>query len=219
MSTRFPVVPLAIAGIVGPIWFTTLVIAQGMLQPDYSHFAMPISALAAWPAGWVQNLNFFVVAILMAAFTVGLDNAIRPTRFGLAGIVLLLASCVGLFLAGLFPWINVNGVPTETRPHVVGAVLVFLGASTGLMVLSRRMTVDLRWQNLSAYVLWTGIVMLMLFIVVGGFAIDEGTPLHRWAGLLQRVLVVVWFACLLVMARRAVRLARENPLASATTSG
>jgi hypothetical membrane protein len=128
---RLPVVPLAIAGIVAPIWFTTLVIAQGMLQPDYSHVAMPISALAAWPAGWIQNLNFFVVAALMAAFTAGLHNAIRPTRHGLAGIVLLLVSCVGLVLAGLFPWINVNGVAMETRPHVIGAVLVFLGASTG----------------------------------------------------------------------------------------
>ena len=30
--------------------------------------AMPISALAAWPAGWMQNLNFFVSATLTAAF-------------------------------------------------------------------------------------------------------------------------------------------------------
>jgi hypothetical membrane protein len=219
MATRFPVVALAIAGIIGPVWFTTLVIAQGILQPDYSHIMMPISALAAWPAGWMQNLNFFVVGTLTAAFTLGLHNAIRPTRFGLAGIVLLLVSCIGLFVAGLFPWINVNGVPTETGPHVVGAVLVFLGAGTGLVVLSRRMSVDPRWQDLSAYALGTGIIMLMLFIVVGGFAIDEGTPFHQWAGLLQRVLVVVWFACTLVMARRALRLARGNPFASATVSG
>jgi hypothetical membrane protein len=211
-------VPLAIAGIVGPIWFTTLVIAQGVLQPDYSHVAMPISALAAWPAGWMQNLNFVVVAVLMAAFTAALHSAIRPTRHGLAGIVLLLVSCVGFVLAALFPWISVNGVPTETKPHVVGAVLVFLGASTGLVLLSRRMTADRRWQDLSGYVLGTGIVMLLLFILVGGFAIGQGTPLHRWAGLLQRALVVVWFACILVMARRALRLAQANSPASAPVS-
>ena len=45
------VVPtLLTAGIAGPIWFTALVIVQGILQPDYSHIAMPISALAASPA-------------------------------------------------------------------------------------------------------------------------------------------------------------------------
>ena len=38
---------LAFAGIVGPVLFTLLVIVQGLLQPDYSHIAMPISALAS----------------------------------------------------------------------------------------------------------------------------------------------------------------------------
>jgi Protein of unknown function (DUF998) len=69
-----------------PISFITLVIVQGILQPDYSHIAMPISALAAWPAGWMQNLNFFVSATLTAAFTIGLHNGMRPTRFGLAAL-------------------------------------------------------------------------------------------------------------------------------------
>ena len=210
MRTRLLIKPLAVAGIIGLIGFIILVVVQGIMQPDYSHISMPISALAAWPAGWLQNLNFFVCATLMAAFAIGVNDAIRPTRFGFLGIALLLANSVGLFMAGLFPWINVNGVPTETPQHVVAAVLTFSSASIGLVVLSRRMTADPLWHDLSAYVLATGLVMLVLFIAVGGFAINEGTPLHRWAGLLQRVLVVVWFACLLVVAQRALRLARED---------
>jgi hypothetical membrane protein len=194
---------------VAPISFTALVIVQGILQPDYSHIALPVSALTAWPAGWIQRLNFYVTATLMAAFAIGVHQAVRPTRFGLAGIIALLASCCGIFMAGLFPWINVNGVPTETPQHVVGAILSFVCGSTGLVVVSRRMAADARWHDLSAYVLCTGLVMLVLFIVVGFFAIDEGAPFHRWAGLLQRVLVAVWFACILVMARRVLRLARE----------
>ena len=39
-------------------------------------------------------------------------------------------------------------------------------------------------------------------IAVGFFAIDEGTPLHEWAGLLQRVLCAVWFACLIALGVR-----------------
>src|SRR5215467_12031082 len=112
MRTRLPLKPLAIAGMLGPIFFIILVIVQGILQPDYSHIAMPISALAAWPAGWMQNLNFFVFATLMAAFTIGVHAAIYSTTFGSISILLLLGSSVGLICAGLFPWINVNGVPT-----------------------------------------------------------------------------------------------------------
>ena len=55
MAARLATGQLAIAGMVAPVWFITLVIVQGLLQPDYSHVTMPISALAAWPAGWIQN--------------------------------------------------------------------------------------------------------------------------------------------------------------------
>jgi hypothetical membrane protein len=196
---------LLIAGIIAPIWFTALVIIQGFLQPDYSHIAMPISALAAWPYGWIQILNFLVMGALMAAYTIGVHNAIRPTQFGLAGIALLLASCLGIALAGVFPWINVNGVPTETPQHVMAAVLSFSGASLGLIVLSRRMAADPEWRRVSSYVLATGIVMFLLFIALGGFAVDEGTPLHPWAGVLQRVILALWFPCIIVIALRALR--------------
>jgi hypothetical protein len=126
---------------------------------------------------------------VFAAFVVGVHHAIAPTRYGLAGILFLLASCIGLVVAGLSPWINVNGVPTETPSHVAGAIMVFLGASTGLMILSRRMAADAGWRSLSGYVLATGILM---------------------AGLLQRILVAVWFACMIVIARRALRISRRS---------
>jgi hypothetical protein len=207
MATRLSA-RLVIAGLIVPLWFITLVIVQGILQPDYNHIEMPISALAAWPAGWMQNVNFLVSAFLIAAFAIGVHHAIRPTRFALLGIALLLASSAGLVTVALFPWIRVNGVLTESPPHVVGAVMTFSGASTGLMVLSRRMAADPQWRSLSGYVLASGTVMMVLFIVVGGFAVDEGTPFHRWAGLLQRVLVGIWFACMMVMARRGLRVIR-----------
>ena len=153
------------------------------------------------------------------SLAIGLHNAIRPTRFGLLGIVLLLASCVGVFMAGLFPWINVNGVPTATPQHVGAAVFTFLSASMGLAVISRRMAADPRWSDPSAFVLGTGIVMLILFNVLRLFAVDPGAPLHGLAGLLQRVVVAAWFTCLLVMARRVVRVAREGLVPSSAVAG
>jgi hypothetical membrane protein len=210
MSERTPVVALSIAGLVAPIWFTTLVIVQGVLQPDYSHVAMPVSALAAWPAGWIQRINFYVTGALMAAFTIAVHRTIEPTRYGGVGIALLFTSCVGLVIAGLFPWIMVNGVPTETKPHVVGAVLSFAGASIGLIALSRRMAADASWQNLASYVFATGVTMLILFIALGAFAIGDGTPLHPWAGLLQRVLAFIWFACVIVIAFRSLLVSRRS---------
>ena len=193
---------LALAGIIGPVWFITLVILQGLLLPDYSHVKMPVSALAAWPTGWIQVLNFCIAGALTIAFALGLHAGVRPARRGAAGFPLLVAGGVGLVLAGVFPWKMVNGVPTETPAHVAGAVTTFAATGLGLVVFSRRMKADPRWSDLSAYTMITGIAVLVLFVIVGFFAIDVGAPLHPWTGLIQRILAVVWFACLIVLAFR-----------------
>ena len=193
---------LALAGIVGPIWFTTLVVLQGWLLPDYSHVRLPISALAAWPTGWIQNINFYVTGALGMAFAVALHHGAQPTRRGGAGVALLGLGGLGVVWAGVFPWKMVDGVPTETAPHVIGAVMTFAATGVGFIVFSRRMTADPRWRGLATYTMLTGVAVLLLFVAVGFFAIDDGAPLHAWAGLLQRVLCVVWFTCLIVLALR-----------------
>jgi hypothetical membrane protein len=193
---------LALAGFIAPIWFTTLVVVQGFLQTEYSHVRLPISALAAWPTGWIQNLNFFVAGALTMAFAYALHRAVQPTRRGNIGFALLVMGGIGLWLAGMFPWRMVDGVPTEPASHVVGAITVFAATGLGLIVFSRRLVADPQWRDLATYTMFTGIGVLVLFVMVGFFAIDDGTPLHPWAGLLQRILCVVWFANNIVLANR-----------------
>jgi hypothetical membrane protein len=193
---------LALAGIVAPIWFTALVVLQGFLQPDYSHVRLPISALAAWPTGWIQNVNFYVTGALTMIFALVLHRGVRPTRRGAIGCALSAMGGLGIVLAGIFPWKMVNGVPTETPPHVVGAIMAFAAGGLGFVVISRRLRVDPQWRDLATYTMWTGVAVLLLFITVGFFAVEDGAPLHSWAGLLQRVLVAVWFACTIVLAVR-----------------
>jgi ABC-type transport system involved in cytochrome c biogenesis permease subunit len=69
------------------------------------------------------------------------------------------------------------------------------------------MKADPRWRDLAMYTLCTGMVILALFVLLGFFAIDDGAPLHPWAGLLQRILCAVWFTCTIVLAVRLRRLA------------
>ncbi len=64
------------------------------------------------------------------------------------------------------------------------------------------MIVDPRWRDLSSYTMYSGVAVLVLFVVVGFFAVDDGAPLHPWAGPLQRVLCAVMFACMIVLAAR-----------------
>lgn len=208
MLHAIPTKALGYAGIAGPIVFSVLVIAQGVLQPEYSNVRLPISALAAWPLGWMQEAAFLILGVSMMAFALGLHRAIRPAKTasqGGAGAALLAMGGVGILVAGAFPWKMIDGVPTETPPHVVGAITAFVSTALGLVRLSRRMSGDARWRDLATYTKVTGVAVLLMFVALGFFAIGDGTPLHPWAGLLQRVICFVWFSCVIALALRLVR--------------
>lgn len=203
-----PTVWSGAAGLAGPIWFTILVIIQSILQPDYSQVALPISALAAWPLGWMQQLNFVVFSILMGAFAIGLHRGIHRSRGAWVSLLLLLLPSVGLMIAGLSSW--QRGVANEfivPIAHRAGAVMTFLGSSLGFIAMSRRMARDQRWKDLTAYVLGSGIVMLVLFVATTTLVVREAAPFDHLAGLFQRATLVVWFPCLMVISRRLMRVA------------
>lgn len=203
---------LAVAGIVGPIVFTLLVILQGLLQPDYSHLVLPISALAVFPSGWLQTVNFCLTGALMVAYAVGLHLGIRSSRNSVVGPALLMVSGIGLIVAGAFPMVtDASGALVEPTGHAVGAILSFLGAGFGLTALSRRMAADPQWRNLAAYALASGIAIVVLFLAMAGLAVPNEGVLHGWFGLLQRVVLGIWFPCLIILAVRLVRITRgEN---------
>ena len=193
---------LALGGLIGPVVFCVLVILQGLLIPEYSHVSLPISALEAWPTGWIQRMNFWVGSVMNIAFAYALHLAVPRSRRGATGVPLLMLGAIGMALAGLFPWVMVNGVPSETAPHVLGAITTFAATGLGWVTFSQRMKIDHQWRDLSTYTMTTGVAMLVLFTALGLLAINDGTPLHRWAGLLQRILCAVWFSLLFVLAIR-----------------
>ena len=166
MRPRNEAARLIVAGLVAPFPFIALVIVQGLLQPGYSHVVQPISALAALPLGWLQNLNFYVVGTLLIAYAIGLHFSIRPARRAAIGPALVALSGVGLIVAGVFPWRLENGIFIEPAGHVVGAVMSFLGTSIGHMVISRQMRHDPRWEGIASYVLASGITMLLMLLAV-----------------------------------------------------
>jgi hypothetical protein len=76
---RSVIAALAVAEIVGPILFTVGALAQSLLRPDHSLVALPISALAAGPSGWVQDVNFLLVGLLIA-YAIGIHLGVRSGR-------------------------------------------------------------------------------------------------------------------------------------------
>jgi hypothetical membrane protein len=197
------------AGIAGPILFTAAFLVQEAFRTgEFSPVAEPVSALEAGPNGWIQQLNFVVFGLLTIAFAAGLHRGLRPTRAGIAGPALLTVSGVGLLLAAAFPLReDAAGVTYDPGGHVVAGVMFFATSAVGLIILSRRMAKDPRWTNIATYTLAAGIVALTGFVLAGVFVMPEDAPLHPWAGLIQRALIVlVIFPCRVLLSHRLLRL-------------
>ncbi|HYH30703.1 MAG TPA: hypothetical protein VD903_09990 [Pseudonocardia sp.] len=88
--------------------------------------------------------------------------------------------------------------------------MTFLGAAAGLVALSRRIAGDTRWRGTGGYALGTGIAILVLIPAHSVLALPVGAPLHAWWGLLNWASIVVWLACVVVLALRLLRVARAE---------
>jgi hypothetical membrane protein len=202
----------ALAGICGPIVFSTAFVVQGLVRRDeYDPVAEPVSALEAGPNGWIQQVNFVVFGLLLLVFAVGLNRAITSTRLRRTSGVLLVLSGIGLLLAAALPLReDAAGATYDPGGHFVAGVTFFLGSALALVVLSVRMRGDANWRGLANYTLGAGCVALACFVVLGWFAIPDRAPLHAYAGLLQRAtLLTVTFPCFVTMGVRLLRLSHR----------
>jgi hypothetical membrane protein len=201
----------AVAGIVGPILFTVTFFLQGLFRlEEYDPVAEVVSALEAGPWGWVQQANFVVFGLLTIAFAVGLHLGLRQTRWGAIGPSLLVLSGMALVWAAVFPLReDAAGLTYDPGLHIVGGMTFFLSSALGLLVVSLRLAADPRFRHLGGYALGAGIMGVALFVVMGVFVVPEDALLHAWAGLAQRiVIVVVLFPCTVVVALRLLRVTR-----------
>jgi Protein of unknown function (DUF998) len=200
----------AIAGMIGPLLFTVGFVVQGLFRHDeYDPIAETVSALEAGPNGWIQQLNFFVFGILMMIFGAGLGFGLRTRRPRIASAIVAWWA-VGLLMAGLFPLReNADGQTYDpTGLHQPNGAVFFLSTWVGLAILSWCLRSDLRWRDLVPYTTITSVALAILFGVLAALAIPDSGPLHPWAGLHQRLVLAVWFPCLVVLAARLRKVAR-----------
>jgi hypothetical membrane protein len=202
----------ALAGIIGPLLFTTVFLAQqAFRRAEYDPIAEPVSALEAGPNGWVQQINFLVFAALLLLFAIGLHRGIDRTRYGILGPAFLGVASIGLVLAAAFPLReDAAGVTYDPGGHFVAGITFFLSTALSMLVLSRRLAKDPHFRVLATYTAVCGVLALLGFVVRGRFAIPDDAPLHDWAGLLQRIVILaVTFPCLVALGIRLLSKTRD----------
>lgn len=203
---------LAWAGIAGPILFTVTYMAQeAFRRAEYDPVTEVVSALEAGPGGWIQQVNFVVFGVLTMAFAVGIHLGVRPTRGGILGPCLLFISGIGLLLAAALPLReDAQGLTYDPGGHIIAGLTFFLSSAVGLVVLSRRLARDPRCRGIASYTLVAGWMAVAGFAVMGALVMPDDAPLHDWAGLMQRALILVLvFPCRIVLSVRLLTTARQ----------
>ncbi|MHD0278691.1 DUF998 domain-containing protein [Rhodococcus aetherivorans] len=195
----------ALAGIVAPLLFTVVVLAQQAARRDeYSPTAETISALEAGPNGWIQQFNFVVFGLLLLIFTVAVHRGPAADRTGALGPVLIGLAGVGALLAAVFPLReDAAGVTYDPGYHFVSGFTFFSCIALGLVVTSRRLARDGRFPALSRYVLGAGLVAAAGVPLMVVLVLPDDAPLHDVAGLVQRgILWLVVFPALVALGLR-----------------
>jgi hypothetical membrane protein len=180
------------AGIAGPVGFTMVFLGLETVRRDFDPVRLPVSALEAGPYGWVQQISFVVFGVLTIVFAVGVQRGLRTTRRGTVGPILFGVSGVAAVVAAAFPLqLDDAGEVYDPGGHSVAGFTFFLASALALVVLSRRVAADPAWSDLAGWTLVAGIACLVGFVVMGSLAIPEDAPLHDWAGLVQRAIVLL----------------------------
>jgi hypothetical protein len=169
----------AVAGMVGPVLFATVLLALTVVQYDFMigigwrpigdpAGAWP-SGLALGPYGSVQIVNFVASGLLLAIFAVGLHLGVTGGRGSRAGPSLLFAAGAAMTLMG-FETDPIRRTGPRTLHgliHDLAFTLFVLALLPAFFFLWRRFRKDPWWRGHARYTLFTGVVAALLFLLPG----------------------------------------------------
>ncbi len=199
----------AIAGMVGPVLFATVLLALTVLEYDFMLAtgwrplrdpagAWP-SGLALGPYGWAQVANFVLSGILLMTFAAGLHFGATAGRGSQVGPALLFVSGAAMAFMG-FETDPIGSTGPRTLHnliHDLAFALFVLTLPPAFFLLWWRFREDILWRNHARYTLVTGVLAPLLFLFPGV------------AYYLFLAVVLVWFEVTAVKLSRASRFARR----------
>jgi hypothetical protein len=180
-TKRRMIITAAIAGMMGPALFGSVLLALSALEYDFMlgigwrPVADPAGAwpsgLALGPYGPAQVANFVASGLLLAFFALGLHLGATNGRGSPFGSALLFVAGTAMALMG-FETDPIRRIGPRSLHGLIhdAAYLIFVLAFLGaLFSLWRRFEADPRWQGHAIYTLATGI-LAVLFLWLPGVA-------------------------------------------------
>ena len=169
----------ALAGIIGPILFGTVLLVLSALEYDFMlriGWHPLTDPSGAWPSGLalghygaVQVANFVASGLLLALFALGLHLGMTDAHGSAFGLALLFVAGVAMALMGFEtdPIRRVGPRSLHGLIHDAAFVIFVMAFLAALFSLWRRFDANPRWRGHAPYTLATGILAALLLILPG----------------------------------------------------
>jgi hypothetical protein len=203
---------LATAAIVGQI----VLLASALVLPVVSEFDLigdNMSELVLGRFGWVQTVAFIIAGVGTLALAYALRQLTAGTWGSRAGSLLVIVYGVGAILVAIFPTdridspADVASQSTTGLIHVTISLVSFVCMIVAMFIFTRTFALEPRWRVLTPWIVLLPASALSLLFVQ-----SEGP----WVGIMQRLMVGVIAAWIIIVAIRVRAIATElNPESSA----
>lgn len=206
----------AIAGILVPILYLTLVTILGLLEPGYNHMSKMMSLLGgiAGVRGLIFNIGVSIVGILMIVFGVGLHKNINNGKGSKIGPGLIILGGVGLIGACIFHCdVGCANYIVEKNfvgiMHVLTAFVGGLGLGISPFFIFARLRKDPKWGNYKWFTLIMGIITNIPAAVLWITVFTVGAP-KETGGMIQRLTLIFPLIWIGVMSLKMLRVNKRQ---------
>lgn len=198
-SVRSRALGLLIIGAV--LYWAAVALAMHVLEPEFSPIRAPMSAYVLGAYGAWMTTTYVALSAALLSVGIGLATALPATALTRIGLSLFLLATTGALIAGLFP-MDFPGPPRTSsgRLHALGGVLTFPAWVLGVFLFSLSVRRDHRWGRDSGSLLALSATSIGVFL----FSILSLIVLG-FAGYAQRLLVVVLFIWMIIIALHMIR--------------
>jgi hypothetical protein len=177
--------------------FVLAALVQGALRPDYDAWHQSVSALSLGPAGWVQDVAFFLLGVaLLSTVPVwrrvlagGVGANAYPFLVALIGLSLVTAGWVPQDPApGYDPEQLGHALPTPTGlVHLAVAGAGAIASCVALFVMAARFAELPAWSGWAAYSRASAVLTIACVVVYGVWS----TSSSGLAGTFERLVIII----------------------------
>jgi len=142
---------LAVCGILGPIIYTIVLTALGMMWPSYDPVSQYMSELGAVDAPHAIIMNTFgfsLLGIFFILFGFGLYLGLRKHAVTTISIILIVVAGISMFAVGFFPCDpGCNNVTPTGIAHSLTATIPAIVMPIGILLSAYSLRKDHNWQG------------------------------------------------------------------------